>query len=103
MCKFRIDKITYSKRSLEQRMTLVKISLYCILKKDYYKTKIDEIKKKIPNHDKYISTGEVIKLTTDDFLVRLKQAKSATKDDIASFFKKSYLDDKLTNIDKKLI
>ena len=45
----------------------------------------------------------MIKLATDDFLVRLKQAKSATKDDIAGFFKKSYLDDKLTNIDKKLI
>ena len=24
MCRFKIDKITYSKRSLEQRMTLVK-------------------------------------------------------------------------------
>ena len=29
--KFKIDKITYSKFSLEQRMTLVKISLHCIL------------------------------------------------------------------------
>ena len=84
-------------------MTLVKISLYCVLKKDYCKTKIDEIEKKIPNHDKYIGTGEVINLTTDDFPVRLKQAKSVTKDDIAGFFKKSYLDDKLTNINKKLI
>ena len=26
-CKFKIDKTTYSKRSLEQRMTLVKIRL----------------------------------------------------------------------------
>ena len=31
-CKFKIDKITYSKRSLEQQMTLVKIGLYCVLK-----------------------------------------------------------------------
>ena len=28
---FKIDKITYSKRSLEQRITLPKISLQCIL------------------------------------------------------------------------
>ena len=32
-CKFKIDEVTYSKRSLEQHMTLAKISLYCILKK----------------------------------------------------------------------
>ena len=29
--KFKIDKTTYSKLSQEQRMTLVKISLHCIL------------------------------------------------------------------------
>ena len=29
--KLKIDKITYSKRSLEQRITIVKISLHCIL------------------------------------------------------------------------
>ena len=32
-CKFKIDKTTYSKRSPEQHMTLVKIDLYCILNK----------------------------------------------------------------------
>ena len=31
-CKFKIDKITYSKRSLEQRTATAKISLCCILK-----------------------------------------------------------------------
>ena len=31
MCKFKIDKIIYSKRMLEQHMTLAKISLYRIL------------------------------------------------------------------------
>ena len=32
MCKSKIDKVTYSKRSLEQHMTLAKKSLQCILK-----------------------------------------------------------------------
>ena len=34
-CKFKIDQITYSNyRSLEQRMTIAKISLCCILKNE---------------------------------------------------------------------
>ena len=34
-CKFKIDQITYSNcRSLEQRMTIAKISLRCILKNE---------------------------------------------------------------------
>ena len=32
MCNFEIAKITYSKRSLEQRMTIAKTSLHCIFK-----------------------------------------------------------------------
>ena len=32
MCKFKIDKVITQSLSPEQRMTLVKISLYCILK-----------------------------------------------------------------------
>ena len=32
MCNFKIRKITYSKRSLQQGMTIAKISLRCILK-----------------------------------------------------------------------
>ena len=31
MCKFKIDKITYSNRCLEQHMALAKIGLQCIL------------------------------------------------------------------------
>ena len=31
-CKFKIDKTTYSNRNLEQRMTLAKIILHCIIK-----------------------------------------------------------------------
>ena len=34
-CKFKIDKINYSKCSLEQCMTLLKINLYCILNMMY--------------------------------------------------------------------
>ena len=35
-CKFKIDKTPYSKRGLEQHMTLAKISLYCILKQNIF-------------------------------------------------------------------
>ena len=31
-CKFKIHYTTYSNRSLEQRMTIVKIGFYCIIK-----------------------------------------------------------------------
>ena len=43
------------------------------LKKAYYNTKIEKIEKKIPNHDKFITTKEFSKLTEEDFAERLKQ------------------------------
>ena len=46
-CKFNIDKITYSKRSLEQRMTLAKLNLYCILNAEFAATNASLVK--IPN------------------------------------------------------
>ena len=55
-------------------------------------TKINEVKNKNPNHDKYITTPEFNKLTTEHFTARLKQANLVTKTD---------LDKKLTNFNKK--
>ena len=46
-------------------------------------TKIEDIEKKIPDHNKYITTLEYKKLITENFAERLKQAKLPRKDDIA--------------------
>ena len=54
------------------------------MKKDNYNTKISEIKKKLfdYNHDKYVITQELCKLTVENFTARLAQAKLAAKTDI---------------------
>ena len=52
-----------------------------------YNTKINEIEKKIIDHDhsnKYTTTPEFIKLTAKNFTARLKQANLASKSDIAN-------------------
>ena len=46
--------------------------------------------KKIPNHDKSITTQEFNKLTADNFAATLKK------------FKQTYFDGKLINVNKKL-
>ena len=65
-----------------------------LVKKIGYNTKIREIEKKVTDHDhdKYITTLEFIKLTTENFAARLAQANLVTKTDfdakLASFNKK---------------
>ena len=56
--------------------------------------KLMKLKKKITdhNHDKYITTPEFNKLTTENFAARLAQANLATKTDF---------DNKLINLNKK--
>ena len=46
-----------------------------LVKKADYNTKIVGIEKKIPDHDKYITTPKVNKITKENFAERLKQAK----------------------------
>ena len=60
-------------------------------KKTDYNTKISEIGNKITDHDhdKYITTPEFNKLTTENFSVGLKQANLPSKSDIANFVKKT--------------
>ena len=52
-------------------------------------TKINEVENKIPDKSKYITTQESNKLTTENFVVRLKQANLVNKTDfdnkLASF------------------
>ena len=45
---------------------------------DYYNTRIEDTGKKIPNHDKYITTCDFIKFSAAIFDGKLKQAKLAT-------------------------
>ena len=52
-----------------------------------------KLKKKITdhNHDKYTTPPEFDKLTTRNFVARLKQANLASKSDIANFVKRQNL------------
>ena len=61
-----------------------------LLEKPDYNTTIYEIGKKITDHDhdKYITTPEFNKLTSENVTARLKQANLASKSDITSFVKK---------------
>ena len=59
-----------------------------VKKKKDYNTKINEIEKKITDHDRYITTQEFNKLTAKNFAARLKQVNLASKNDIVSFVKK---------------
>ena len=56
-------------------------------------TKISEVENKIPNHDKYITTPELNKLTVKKFTARLKEANLVTKTDF---------DKKLTSSNRKI-
>ena len=73
------------------------------VKEAEYDTKTADIEKKIldHNHDKYITTQELNKLTADNFVARLKQANLASKNDSADFVKKGYFNEKIIDINKK--
>ena len=66
-----------------------------LVEKTDYNTKINEISKKKLNHDKYYTTPDFNKLTSENFAAILTQVKWATKDDIDSI--------KETNFDRKLV
>ena len=71
-----------------------------LVKKTDYNTKNSEIEKKFTdhNHDKYITTPEFNKLTTENSAARLAQANLASKNDIPALVKKTDFDDKLKNL-----
>ena len=72
-----------------KKFILVRLLILVIqLKEADYNTKIEDIEKKIPDHDKYITTLEFNKLRTENFAERLKQTKLSMKDDIGDFVKK---------------
>ena len=55
------------------------------------------------DHDKYITTPEFNKLKAENFAARLAQVNLASKSHIANFVKKINFDDKLKNLNKKII
>ena len=69
-----------------------------LVKKTEYNTTLDEIEKKITDHnqDKYITTPEFNGLTSENFTTRLRQSNLAGKSDIANFVKKADFDNKLS-------
>ena len=65
-----------------------------LVKKTDYNTKISEIENKITtdhDHDKYITTQQLNKFTSENFTTRLKQANLANKSDISNFVKRQIL------------
>ena len=76
-----------------------------LVEKADHNTKVGGIEKKILHHyyDKYITTRESNKLKADNFAVRLAQENSATKADIDDLMEEQDLDDKLKNLNKKLL
>ena len=69
-------------------------------KKPDYNTKINEIEKKIADrdHDKYITTPEFNKLTSENFAARLRLANLASKSDITNFASKTDFNNKLKDV-----
>ena len=62
-----------------------------------YNTKKKKLKKRNPDHDKYITTPELNKSTAGNFAARLKQANLASKNHIANFVKKTSFDEIFTS------
>ena len=71
-----------------------------------YNTKVSEIENKITinhDHDKYITTQEFNKLTSEHFTARLAQPNLANKSDSDNLVKMAEFDDKLKNLNKNVI
>ena len=71
------------------------------VKKNDYNTKISKTENKIGSdhdHDKYITTQELNKLTSENFTARLKQANLASKNDTVNFVKKTDFKNKLKDV-----
>ena len=77
-----------------------------LVQKTDYDTKSSKTETKINGHDfsnKYITTHEINKLTSENFAAWLSQAKLATKVDIGNFIKKTNFHDNLKNLNKNIL
>ena len=66
-------------------------------------TVLTAVDNKIPDHSKYITTPEFNKSTAENFAGRLAQPNLASKNDVANFAKTTDFDDKVKNLNKKLL
>ena len=76
-----------------------------LVKEADYNRKISEVEKKKLDHDhsnKYFSSQEINKFTSDNFAVRLKQSDVATKADINHFIEKADFHEKQKKLNKKI-
>ena len=76
-----------------------------LVTKTDYETKISDIESKVTidyYRDKYITTHEFNKLTSESFTASLVQANLASKSDIAIFVKETDFDDKQKSLDKNV-
>ena len=89
-----------------KKLIILVLLILVIQFKNTDNTKISEIENKINdhNHTKYSTTQEFIKLTSENFAVRLKQTNLANKTDILDItdFAKKDFDDKLKILKKKV-
>ena len=72
-----------------------------LTKKTDYHTKTSETESKANTdygHDKYITTQEFSKLTSETFTARLKETNLASKSDITNLVKNKNFDNKLKNV-----
>ena len=68
------------------------IDISNLVEKADYNTKIEEIKKKIPDNAIYVTTQRFSKSTADIFTALPKEAKLATRRDISSVVEKTDFD-----------
>ena len=54
------------------------------------------------DQDKYITTQEFVKLTSENFAAKLAQANLASENDIANFVKKADFDGEFKNLNKNV-
>ena len=76
------------------------------LKKTDYNRKINEIENIVTtqnNNNKYITTQDFTQLTSEDFRAKLAQENLASQTDIVDFVKKIDFNDKLQNLNKKVV
>ena len=106
MLKNKIPNIT--NLATTTALTVVKHKILNVsnsVKKTEYNTKISETENKITtdhDHDKYITTQEFVKLTSENFAAKLAQANLASENDIANFVKKADFDGEFKNLNKNV-
>ena len=91
-----------------KKVTILRLLILAsnLVKKAGYNSKSSEIEKQINDHNhsnKYSTTQGFNKLTSEKLWCKIQTANLASKNDIANFVKKTYVDEKLINNIRKII